>query len=204
LATRTAPTPATRASLSTDDIVEAALQLIAEVGVDQLSMRQLSARLGSSLGATYRHVATKEELLQLCGVQLIERSFRPLGTGEDPLVWIREQVLHLYDAVRAHPGMAAYIVGQPDVVTIEVITAVHDALVATGRSEISTDHARLVLFFYCSGALLTDATALLGQAGVDEPRQLIADGLDYILQTGPPSRGRAATPPRGRRRRRPS
>ncbi|HEX3705838.1 MAG TPA: TetR family transcriptional regulator [Mycobacteriales bacterium] len=201
MATRAVRAPAPRASLSTEDIVETALELIAEYGVEQLSMRQLSARLGSSLGATYRHVATKEALLQLCGEQLIERSFHPLAAGQDPLIWIREQVLHLYDVVRAHPGMAAYIVGQPDVVTMELITAVHDALIATGRSEVSSDHARLVLFFYCSGALLTDATTLLSYAGVAEPRQLIADGLDYILQTGTTSLGRAATPPRGRRRR---
>jgi AcrR family transcriptional regulator len=204
LATRAAPAPTTRANLSTNDIVDTALELIAEYGVEQLSMRQLSARLGSSLGATYRHVATKEALLHLCGEQLIARSFRPLVPDEDPLAWIRERVLDLYDVLRTHPGMAAYIIGQPDIVTTELVTSVQKALLAAGRSEISSDHARLVLFFYCSGALLTDAASLFASAGIAEPRQLIADGLDYILQTGSASPETAATPPRGRRRRRAS
>ncbi len=204
MATRAAPIPTPRASLSTNDIIEAALELIAEYGVEQLSMRQLSARLGSSLGATYRHVATKEQLLHLCGEELIARSFRPVAPGEDPLAWIRERVLDLYDVLRTHPGMAAYIIGQPDIVTMDLVTAVQDALIAAGRSEIASDHARLVLFFYCSGALLTDAASLFASAGIAEPRQLIGDGLDYILQTGTMSPERAATPPRGRRRRRTS
>jgi hypothetical protein len=82
---------------------------------------------------------------------------------------------------------------------MELITAVQDALVATGRSAISSDHARLVLFFYCSGALLTDAATLFANAGIAEPRQLIADGLDYILQTSAGS-NRDAAPRRTLRR----
>jgi AcrR family transcriptional regulator len=65
--------PKPRASLSTPEIVDAALELISQVGVDNLSMRQLSSHLGASLGATYRHLPTKQALLEVCAKQLFDR-----------------------------------------------------------------------------------------------------------------------------------
>lgn len=48
---------------SLDQIVEAATELIDEVGPDAFSMRTLAERLGTSTATLYRHVTGKDELL---------------------------------------------------------------------------------------------------------------------------------------------
>jgi AcrR family transcriptional regulator len=176
----------TRASLSKDQIVDTALALIAEVGVDQLSMRQLSAQLGASLGATYRHVSTKEELLALCGRALYQRSFRPRMADEDPLEWLRELVINLYDLLVEHPGMAAYVVHADSVIAPEMSHEVRDSLKQIGHTSVSADMVGLVLTFYTAGALLADSEAVLSEAGVPNPKAIIVAGFDFILRNYKP------------------
>ncbi|MCW2529467.1 MAG: putative TetR-family transcriptional regulator [Pseudonocardiales bacterium] len=176
----------TRASLSKDQIVDTALALIAEIGVDQLSMRQLSAQLGASLGATYRHVSTKEELLALCGRALYQRSFRPRKTDEDPLEWLRELVINLYDLLVEHPGMAAYVVHADSVIAPEMSNEVRDSLMQIGHTAVSADMVGLVLTFYTAGALLADSETVLSEAGVPNPKAIIVAGFDFILRNYKP------------------
>lgn len=52
-------------ALSRAQIVAAALELLDAEGLDALSMRTLGARLGAGATSLYRHVATKDELLEL-------------------------------------------------------------------------------------------------------------------------------------------
>jgi AcrR family transcriptional regulator len=170
------------------DIVDAALALIAVDGVENLSMRQLSTALGASVGATYRHVATKEELLALCGQELYHRGFRPRTAEEEPLTWLREQMIRLYDTIRAYPGMAGYILSRQELVTSELIDAVNEALAATGVPEDLQRGARLVLFFYSVGVLQA-GDAVLAASAASDGRAVIAAGLDYILLAGS-ARGR--------------
>jgi len=54
-----------RQPLDQDRIVRAALALLDEVGVDELTMRRLAERLGVKAASLYRHVRNKEELLGL-------------------------------------------------------------------------------------------------------------------------------------------
>src|ERR1700735_5755608 len=77
------PTAAPDRSLGLDkqSIVSAALDIIAERGVAGLSMRLLSQRLGVSLGATYRHVPNKDDLLRLVAADLYGR-ITPAGDTE--------------------------------------------------------------------------------------------------------------------------
>ncbi|GAA1621742.1 TetR/AcrR family transcriptional regulator C-terminal domain-containing protein [Nonomuraea maheshkhaliensis] len=52
-------------SLSRDRIVSEAIQLLDAEGIDALSMRSLGARLGAGATSLYRHVANKDELIEL-------------------------------------------------------------------------------------------------------------------------------------------
>lgn len=54
---------AQRGTLSSDQIVDAASDLIAEEGLSKLSMRRLGARLGVDPMALYYHVGNKQQLL---------------------------------------------------------------------------------------------------------------------------------------------
>lgn len=57
------PEPVERAPLSRDRIVATALRLIDERGLAQLSMRRLGAELGVEAMSLYKHVASKDALL---------------------------------------------------------------------------------------------------------------------------------------------
>ncbi len=62
------PTPAPRSpgvALSRDRIVTAAIELADEEGLAALSMRKIGAKLGATAMSLYRHVPSKEDLIQL-------------------------------------------------------------------------------------------------------------------------------------------
>jgi TetR/AcrR family transcriptional regulator, tetracycline repressor protein len=59
-----------RQSLDQAHVVRAALALLDEVGLDELTMRRLAARLHVKAAALYRHVRNKDELLALLGDEI--------------------------------------------------------------------------------------------------------------------------------------
>src|SRR6266700_1708933 len=54
-----------KVALDPDQIVQAALQLLGEVGLDGLTMRRLAERLNIKAASLYWHVRDKEELIVL-------------------------------------------------------------------------------------------------------------------------------------------
>ena len=186
--------PRPRASLNTDDIVDAALDLISEVGVNKLSMRQLSTRLQASLGATYRHMPSKEALLELCGRALYERSWRPLTPGEDTLQWLHDQVMNVYDQLSLHPGMASYVVRHSQLASREFATHVRHSLHDVGFADDDIVTVGLVLTLFTAGALLSDFEHTVAQ-GLDNPKTLVSQGLTFILAGGGASSTRSPQPP---------
>lgn len=188
--------PATRPGLSIELIVDTALQLIAKHGADRLSMRQLSAELGVSLGATYRHVPSKEALLTLCGRALYERAYTSPAHGEDPLLWVREQVMHLYDLLVAHPGMATRMTSSTVFsgnVDPELQEAVRRSLIQAGHSEENADMVGLVLTLYTAGALMASGRSDAEDTSGLSTRSLIVTGIDFILHSY--AAGDAGAPP---------
>jgi TetR/AcrR family tetracycline transcriptional repressor len=84
-----------RRTLDQPQVVSAALSLLDEVGLEELTMRRLAERLGVQAASLYRHVRDKEELLLLLGDEI---------SGEIPLVgsdggW-REQLTEIARNVR--------------------------------------------------------------------------------------------------------
>jgi AcrR family transcriptional regulator len=97
------------AGLDERAIVAAALDIIAEHGVRGLSMRLLSRRLGVALGATYRYVPNKHELLRLVAAELYER-VKPADNGAaDEFEQAKRVMIQVHDVLAAYPGMAAHI-----------------------------------------------------------------------------------------------
>ncbi|HEY3886292.1 MAG TPA: TetR/AcrR family transcriptional regulator C-terminal domain-containing protein, partial [Vicinamibacterales bacterium] len=65
-----------RRTLDQAQVVRAALELLDEAGLDELTMRRLAGRLGVKAASLYRHVRDKNELLALLGDEI---------SGEIPL-----------------------------------------------------------------------------------------------------------------------
>src|SRR5882724_2130797 len=94
-----------RRALDQPQVVRAALALLDEEGLDALTMRRLSERLGVKAASLYRHVRNKEELLQLLADEI---------NGEIPLVrstghWratVREMARNVRNGLLAHRDAA--------------------------------------------------------------------------------------------------
>ncbi len=101
-----------RRPLDQGQVVRAALALLDEVGLDELTMRRLAERLGVKAASLYRHVRDKDELLVLLGDEI---------SGEIPVTppsgsW-REQLTNVAWNVRrgllAHRDAARLLAATP-------------------------------------------------------------------------------------------
>src|SRR5579862_9905479 len=70
-----------RQTLDQARVVRAALALLDEVGLDELTMRRLAERLGVKAASLYRHVRNKDELLALLGDEISAEIPLPRGSG---------------------------------------------------------------------------------------------------------------------------
>ncbi|MGW0788393.1 TetR/AcrR family transcriptional regulator [Streptomyces sp. NPDC002911] len=61
----TRPRPRQREQLTREQIVAAAIELLDAEGIEALSMRKLGTRLNAAATSLYRHVANKDELIEL-------------------------------------------------------------------------------------------------------------------------------------------
>ncbi|UBU15929.1 TetR/AcrR family transcriptional regulator [Nonomuraea gerenzanensis] len=91
--------------LTRETIVAEAVRLLDEEGADNLSMRRLGSRLGAGATSLYRHVASKDELLELA-LDAVYGELPLPDTGE----W-RTTLTEVAHAMRAtilrHPWLAA-------------------------------------------------------------------------------------------------
>jgi AcrR family transcriptional regulator len=97
-------------ALSRDQIVAQAVQLLDAEGIDALSMRKLGTRLGAGATSLYRHVANKDELIELA-VDEIYGEIEVPDSG-DPDGW-RDDVAQCGRSLRAtmlrHPWIASVL-----------------------------------------------------------------------------------------------
>jgi TetR/AcrR family tetracycline transcriptional repressor len=87
--------------LDREQIVRAALALLDEAGLDELTMRRLAERLGVKAPSLYRHVHDKEELLVLLADEIVGTI--PLPPAEGP--WRARLVAAVHQVRR---GLAAH------------------------------------------------------------------------------------------------
>lgn len=90
------------------DVVERAIGVLDETGLDALSMRRIAADLGVQVGALYHHFDNKAALLAAVADEILRRGHRPA----EIVAWDAEVHLlcvGLRDAMRRHRDGAALI-----------------------------------------------------------------------------------------------
>jgi AcrR family transcriptional regulator len=177
-------------ALSERVIVEAALALLAEHGVEGLTMRELSSRLGVALGATYRHVRSKHELLRLVTQELYSR-IEPGDQDSDGFAQAREVMTRVHDLLGFYSGLAGYIghhMGDFDSAPLSKL--VIDPLRSAGLSEGHATRVTLALTVYTSGHLLIRES--LPQWDNSDQYRMFVYGLDLLLDG---ARARIRLPP---------
>lgn len=100
---------ALRTTLTRESVVAEALTLIAQEGLEALTMRALSARLGVVPGALYRHVRSKEQLQDL----VVDGVLAEVDCDINPALPWTEQIKilahQLQKVLEDHPGIAGLL-----------------------------------------------------------------------------------------------
>jgi AcrR family transcriptional regulator len=91
-----------RAPLSRTRVLQAAVGIADEGGIDALSMRKLAQELGVVPMAIYKHVANKDELLDGL-VDVIVGEIDPPAGGTDWKATVRQRILSARRALLRHP-----------------------------------------------------------------------------------------------------
>jgi AcrR family transcriptional regulator len=167
--------------LDEDHIVDVAMELLREQGVEKFSMRQLTGRLGVAVGATYRHVSGKQELLDLCLRRIYAEADRPRQPDEDPRAWVRELLVRLFEVMSLYPGMSTWSAQYARLDAGTLTPPVVEALVTAGLDQEEARRTMHVLFFFIAGALTMDYPKVMARVGVDDYLDALRGDIEHIL-----------------------
>lgn len=162
-------------ALSRGRIVTEAVHLLDADGIDALSMRSLGARLGAGATSLYRHVASKDELIELAVDEVFGELEVPAAAGPDD--W-RTALTTTADSLRAmvlrHPWFAS-VVGQVGLAYLgpnmmRMSDRVLGILGAAGFGVTEADRAMKALVAYVMGMATSEAAwhNVVVQSGQDE------------------------------------
>ena len=124
-----------RRTLTRDDVVDAAVDLLAEVGLEGLSLRRLARDLGVSAPTLYWHVADKRSLLDHVAERLLVDQWQvtPPAPGEDWAEWLRDRATRQYRALVTHRDAARVVAGnRPTEAAMPAVEQTLGALVGAG------------------------------------------------------------------------
>ena len=138
-------------SLSEREIVDAALRLIKEVGVDGLSMRRLSEELGRSHMAMYYHVSDKRALLDMVATAALTDITIPDPAGKDWETRLRELIVSIDEQLRVHPGIGEILLDRMLSTDRRILNASMDILVDAGFDDADVLMAYATVHTYLFG-----------------------------------------------------
>jgi AcrR family transcriptional regulator len=134
--------PETRLPLSRDRILQAALELADEHGIEALSMRKLGQTLGFEAMSLYNHVANKDEVLD--GIlDLVLAEMEPPASGGEWDAAIRRSAISVHDALRRHMWAAPLLMSTGHIreARLRYMDALLGRLSEAGFSPDTTYHA---------------------------------------------------------------
>ncbi len=91
--------------LTRDEVVDTALRVVDEEGLESLTMRRLGAALGVEAMALYRHVPNKEALLDLTVERMRSEMLLPESASETPAEGLAAIFAEYARVLAAHPNM---------------------------------------------------------------------------------------------------
>lgn len=170
----------TKAPLTRQNIVEAAIGILDKEGLDGLSMRRVAAELGTAAtSALYWRVATKNDLLELAVDEILVEALVPADDGD----W-RDQLavlgLAAYEVFDRHPWATQLLASHAGLgPNYQAYTArLVETLTTAGFKGIHLDSAVSAVFHYIIGAAVTDAAwhSTIHRSGLPDPTWAEAAG----------------------------
>ena len=101
-------------AVTRDDVIQTAIQLLQEVGLDKLTLRRLATELGISAPTLYWHVKDKRELLDLMSEAMVRTAREKMPPFPQGLPWdekIAEGLRRQYEAIIAYRDGARVVAG---------------------------------------------------------------------------------------------
>lgn len=172
-----------RPPLTRQRIIETALALIDEVGLDGLSMRQLGRRLEVDPMAIYHHLPSKDELLQA----VVRHVFAKLPVRSAGGSWqqrVKQWARDYRGVAGSHPNLVLRIVAEPLAVAVAAVQANESLYAALEAGGLPADIVMLgadLIVDYVNGVAVATATG-----AVQDPAALAAFEAELAAQ--PPER----------------
>ncbi|WP_051179511.1 mycofactocin system transcriptional regulator MftR2 [Nocardia concava] len=138
-------------TLSESEIVEAALRVVRQDGVEKLSMRRLSRELGVSPMAPYYYVADKRELLDLVATAALTGVRKPPPEFGSWQMRLRDLIDQIDEKLRKHPGLGDVLIEQMLGKQLDLIAAVMEILFDAGFDERNVLSAYATIHTYLFG-----------------------------------------------------
>jgi TetR/AcrR family tetracycline transcriptional repressor len=163
-------------------VLDAAITLLDEAGLDAFSTRKLATRLDVRVGALYWHYPSRQALLDAVAEQIVaEASAVPIPDADWP-----QQAAAMINALRnamlAHADGARIIVemGEPGPNALAYIERLRGLLAGAGMDRATAEDAADVLTSYLNGYTIEEQAHKAGQRRAQADRGF-AFGLDVVL-----------------------
>ena len=146
--------------LSKDIIVDTAMAIIDERGIEALTTRAIAKRLGVGQASLYNHVSSRDELLDLLNARVLAGVDLSALDHPDWTEAVYRGTLAFLEAVQRHPNMIVVLATRPARTdpSLTYYERMHERLRAAGLS--AEDSARFLFAIddYCIGAALNTET----------------------------------------------
>jgi TetR/AcrR family tetracycline transcriptional repressor len=184
-------------TLSREQIVDAAMEIVERGEYEKMTIRSLAAGLGASPMSLYRHVRDRDDLLDDVVDRLLARAWKPRAREKAWKRWVAESCENLRALLVKEPAVLHVYLTHPVIspAAIERIDATMRVLRAAGLTERAAKNAFGALQTYTLGFAALEA----GRAGWSPPgsdpddtahflatltsdRQF-SEGLQYLLES---------------------
>jgi TetR/AcrR family transcriptional regulator, tetracycline repressor protein len=168
--------------LTEDEIVDAALNVIRNEGLDALSMRRLSRELGRSAMAAYWYVEDKQQLMNLVAKKMLAEVPMPdpeSGTWEEQL---REVVAAIDAKLREHPGIAEILLQRMLSTDRRLMNGIFEILISAGFEgpETFLSYAMIHTYLFGRYQVVLHADELPDEEQVDNLEDAVARQLPHL------------------------
>lgn len=176
-------------ALHRTDVVGAALAIVDQYGIGDLTMRRLAERLGVQPGALYWHLPNKQSLLAAVSDVIVGEVALP-PDGDDWRTWLGEWAGGLRRTLLGHRDGAELVASTraTGLGSTDWLTGPRDRLVAAGLGPGAASDAVQVLTHFVLGQVYEEQNrAQLAELGVSEPadavdaERLFRFGLEVIV-----------------------
>jgi TetR/AcrR family transcriptional regulator, tetracycline repressor protein len=122
-------------ALTQEQVVKRAVDLMAEAGLEALTLRRLATELGVSAPTLYWHVRNKRQLLDLMAEALVARAGRSTSPapGQPWWDWLADRARRMFRVLTSHRDAALVVAGnRPTETTLPDVEQVLASLVTVG------------------------------------------------------------------------